>query len=499
MFCYASRMFQLGLEGLIALERGRWFLCGWALRPRASPISLTLHGAGGRELPILYESRHPRPDLQAHQRPDVEAFAFHILFAAEEEGRGALTLRAASGPARLAARLGDPALAEDLPTALAARPATANFALLAEARRVPAFLGALLRLEGRPLGGFGPWVSRMAEVPPDAVGLGPLAGMWLAAGPGEDLGLALRSGAPGAWPRRAALGVEWLVELDKGAGAPPGLASVTLDRWEVEELGPGLIAWGRLPPALTSAVRGVEALISLELAGERMQLRARPRRLVLPALFDGLAACALGPAPEPEARAALRAALPRLLDQRAPGALGLLRAGLAGAPDAEAPPLLLISGVEETAGVRLIEALAPHLPAEDGPILISGPAAGDGVAALEAAGRRALAGWPAERLLAEAGERPLRALDLADLAAARLEGRLAALLHDAPPVSAGRLLQLHRQAGAEEGLGATMRRLRAARAGAALPLAHRWRSEDAAPLVARHLSRLWATVERVGG
>lgn len=499
MFCYASQKFQLGLEGLVALGGGRWFLCGWALRPRDGALSLSLHGVGGRRLPILYESRHSRPDLQARQRPDVEAIAFHIVFAAEEEGRGALTLRAAAGPARLTARLGDPALAEDLSAALAPRPAAINLALLAEARRVPAFLGPLLRLEGRPLGGFEGWVRGMAEVAPDAAGIGPLAELLIAAGPGEDVGLALRSGTPGAWPRREALRVEWLAALDEGAGAPPGLATITLDRWEVEEVGPGLIAWGRLPPALAGAVLGLEALVSLEMAGQRVFFRARPQPLDLPALFDGLAGCALGPMPEPEARASLRAGLPRLMEHRVPAALALLRAGLDAPREAEAPPLWLIAGVEEEAGVRLLEVLAPRLPAEAAPFLLVGAAAGDGAVVLEAAGLRAVAGRPVERLLVEAAARPLRALDLADLAAAHMQGRLPSALEAACPASAGQLLLVHRQAGAEEGLGATMRRLRAALEGSAPPITRAWRSEDAAPLITQHMRRLWAAVEPLRG
>lgn len=495
MFCYASQMFQLGIEALVPLGRGQWFLCGWALRPRATPLALGLHGQGGQPLRLLYESRHPRPDLQARQRPDVEALAFHLVFVAPAEGRGALTLRAAAGPARLVARLGDPAVTEDLSAALAPRPASVNLALLAEARRVPAFLGPLLRLEGDPLGGFGAWLRRLAEVAPDANGVGPLAEVLLAAGPGEDLGLALRSGTPGAWPRAEALRVEWIAELDQGAGAPLHLAPLTLDRWEVEDVGPGLIAWGRLPPALTGAVMGLEAVVSLEIGGQRVVFRARPQRLDLPTLFDGMAGCALGPMPEPEPRAALRAGLMRLLEHRAPGALALLRAGLDIAPEAEAPPLWLISGVEEEAGVRLLEVMARHLPAEAAPLLLFGAAAGDGVVVLAAAGREALAGRPAERVLQAAARRPLIAFELAELAAAQMEGQLAAALAAPGSAGAGQLLALHRQAAAEEGLGLTMRRLFAARAGEARPLLRAWRSEDAAPLVTRHLRRLWALVE----
>lgn len=493
MFCYASQQFQMGLECLVPLGRGRWFLCGWLLRPREGEAQITLHGAGGRVLRVLYESYHLRPELPSGDRPDVLPLAFHIVFVAEREGRGQLVARARAMPAQLSARLGDPALGAELSVGLAGRPGRLNLILLDEARREPELLGPLLDREGVPLAGLRPWVEGLHALKGEGQHVGPFAEILVATGPGEELAIALRSGLPGAWPKAEGFRVAVFAEAEEGG---PRAELVTLEPWLVEPAGPGLLAWGRLPAAWAEAAPRLQVVLALELAGRQLCVRCTPQRLGLAGLFDAAAACALGPNPDADRRMRLRGALTRLLEARENIVAPQLRAGLARQAPAAGAGLLLVLGVEDEMAVRLLEAVAPRLSGHRGPVLLRGAAAGEGVLALEAAGLPALAGAGADQRLREEGARSLRVLDLAVLAEAMVEDRLEVVLAaPAPSVRAGHALLLHRLAGLEGGIGATLARLAAGPAGEAEGLLRGWLCRDAAPLINAHLRRLWAVAE----
>ncbi|WP_027284295.1 hypothetical protein [Rubritepida flocculans] len=479
MFCHASETFQMGLDALSPLGEGRWLLCGWVMHPRGAEARLQFHGADGRALPLLYEGRHRRPDVAAGAPGAVGLYGFHIVFAAGEEGRGALSLRAEAGGQELRARLGDPAIGDDLSRLLAARPWARTMALLADARRAGPLLAPLLAGGATPGGALAGWISALPPAGPEAAPLGPAAALALAASPAGDLGLALRPAA-GRGPLRAeTLRLEALARAPEG-----GLSALPLAEWRLESVGEALLGWGRVerPPGTA-----LDLVLQAELGAEELWARSRAPARDLVALFDGLAAAALGPEPGPEARAALRRALGRLLARREAAACTALQAGLGAAGPAGGRPLLLLGGVEEELGLRLIEAAVPSLADAAPPLLLFGPAAGLAQLALEERGIEARAGEEAERALEEAGARPVRALSLRELAEAMIEERLDEALHGgAPGLPARDVLLLHRLAGPGPDPAATLAR-RAGRE--ALP--HTPACPDAAPPLAAHLEALW--------
>jgi hypothetical protein len=482
MFIHASETFQMGLDALAPLGEGRWLLCGWVMHPRGEEARLHFLGAGGRALPLLFEGRHPRPDVAAGAPGAAELHGFHIVFAAGEEGRGALSLRAEAGGQELRARLGDPAIAEDLSRLLAARPWAQTMALLADARRAGPLLAPLLAGGAARGGPLSDWIAALPLTGPEPAPLGPAAALGLAVSPAGDLGLALRPAA-GRGPIRAeALRLEALARAPGG-----GLLPLPLAEWRVEPVGEAVLGWGRVerPPG-----RALELVLQAEMPGETLWAHsAAPARDPV-ALFDGLAAAALPPEPGPEARAALRRALGRLLAGREAAARAALEAGLGAAGPPAGRPLLLLGGVEEELGLRLIEAAAPALAEAAPPLLLFGPAAGLAQLALEERGIEARAGEAAERALEEAGARPVRALGLRALAEAMIEERLPAALHGRGPwLAAWDLLLLHRLAGPGPDPTLTLAR----RAGEAAPPRTPACPEAAAPLSA-HLQALWRAV-----
>ncbi|MCX8134293.1 MAG: hypothetical protein N3D18_10050 [Roseococcus sp.] len=482
-----TESFQMGLDALAPVGEGRWLLFGWVMRPRGEEARLSFLAADGRPLPLLFEGRHPRPDV-CPARPDLaEVDGFHLVFAAGEGERGDLRLQAEADGEELRVRLGDPSIPDDLAPVIAARGWAENLSLLADARRAGPLLAPLFTAQGRSFGVFQDWVARVPELPAEPAPFGSAGALGVGVTMAGDIALALRP-APGTGAVPAdSVRIEAFARPSLPAPASAGVMPLCIADWQAEPVGEALLAWGRVEPWTAPIPAAVEVLLEARVGGEGLWARCRPTARHLVGLFDPLAAAALGPEPTPAARAALRRALGRLLARREAAVRGMIPTEWRAPAPSDPPPLLLLTGIEEELGVRLIEALAPLLAEMPPPLLLSGPAAQLGQLALEEAGIAALVGDEAEQALEAAGSRRVAALALRQLAEAVIDRRLPAGLGDGmPTIPARDLLLLHRLAGPGGDLEATRARL----AGEEAPPQISACPEVKAPLSA-HLEALW--------
>ncbi|MDP3418667.1 hypothetical protein [Falsiroseomonas sp.] len=487
---------QLGLACEVALQGGGRLLLGSARAPADAEATLWLEAPGGQPCPIMQARFHPEPAQPDSPRP---ARLFALVTDALPPGTR-LVLQAGDQRTDIAGEgSGESALAG----LLAAWPAEAGFALLADCAANPA-LQPLLGWQQRPFGGFGDWlaglnpvrgrmVETLAEIE-EAETLTSLAG---------EVMVVVRGSA--AFPPEARLEMVAIGQRPDAAGRAEPVAVPLLD-WHVAALPQALVGQARIDPAWLDRLSTLELVLRVQMRPDLVHfLRCRPRAATVPDLLDSI--CRTTPFAEPgDAAGAAALDLLRLVVARREALWAPPLASLAAqraAPDAAGhlPRLGLILGADDPLAARLFQVTAPEFEGRCDRLLVMGDAAEAVAQPFIRRGRIpvTLGAAAVQALRQAAGRAGVLAVEAPRFAAAVAAGRPASAF--SRPLGAAdlaRLLALHASAGCEPALAdslARLLRLHRMQPGepAFLPVQRGWSSPHAAEVVNAHLARLWST------